>query len=86
MKFSPFGSKDGVTFILRFAYTAASRLDFSICGDIFIPIGIAIWKRLSKVVPATYFDCMVSFLHATVLGMGNFGNPGWDANIRACLI
>jgi len=41
-------SKDGVTFIQRFAYTAASRLDFSICGDIFIPIGIAIWKRLSK--------------------------------------
>ena len=48
------------------------------CGN----IGVA----LPKVVPATYFDCMVSVLHATVLGMGNLGNAGWDANIRACLI
>ena len=45
-------------------------------------IGVA----LPKVVPATYFDCMVSFLHATVLGMGNFGNAGWDANIQVYLI
>ena len=34
VKFSPSGSKDSVTFILCYAYTAASRLDFLFCSDI----------------------------------------------------
>ena len=38
MKDKP-GSKDGVVFLLRFAYTAASRLDFFFCGDILTPKG-----------------------------------------------
>ena len=34
MKFAPCGSKVGVTFLQRFAYMAASRLDFSFCNTI----------------------------------------------------
>lgn len=57
-------------------------------GFFILLLGSAVILELpcQKLFPATYFDCMVSFLHAAVLGMGNFGNAGWDANIRACLI
>ena len=39
------GSKDGVTFILRYAYTAASRLDFFFCGDITCGVCVKILDR-----------------------------------------
>ena len=63
-------------------YRLGTILFFYPSFGLFGNIGVA----LPKVVPSTHLHCMVPFLHAIMLGMGNFGNAGWDANIRACLI
>ena len=44
------------------------------CGNIGWP-----WQ---EVVQATHFHCMVSFLHAIMLGMGNLDNFDFYINIR----
>ena len=59
-------------------YWLGTILFFHPTFGLFGNIGVA----LPKVVPATYFDCMVSFLHATVLGMGNLDNFDFYINIR----
>ena len=44
------------------------------CGNIGLP-----WQ---EVVPATHLHCMVPFLHAIMLGMGNLDNFDFYINIR----